>query len=124
MIVNGVLVELTARPDSSGELDEILERVLRLADDEVQSELNVLLVADDHTRTVLHFFMDPVARAEHMAGPASQAIAYSARLLEDEPLVVEFDLPVDVAAELEQHVGRHGIVIDLRTCGEPLTTTG
>lgn len=123
MIVNGVLVELESRPDTADELEELLDDVLRLADREPHSELNLLLRTGDRSWTLAHFFMDDLARSAHRAGAASQAIAYSRRLLAAEPRFVDLDLSVRADSLLAPWIGRRDLIIDLRPTCASLTPT-
>ena len=85
-ITHGVLVRLAPRPGRHDDAEELLDAVLRLSNNEPHTETSLLLRFHNGDYGLLDLFTDELARREHLAGAARQAIAYRARdLFEGEP---------------------------------------
>ncbi|MFN8051367.1 MAG: hypothetical protein U0Q22_08030 [Acidimicrobiales bacterium] len=99
MISSGLLVRMIAAPGREAEAEELLVAVLRIAERETQTEASFLLRFGVGVFATLDLFLDDMARREHLAGAAAQAIHYRSRDLFAPPPtqtlvdVVAHDLP-------------------------------
>ena len=94
MISSGLLVRMIATPGREAEAEELLVAVLHLAERETQTEASFLLRFGHGVYATLDLFLDELARREHLAGAASQAIHYRSRdLFAPPPVHTLLDVP-------------------------------
>lgn len=80
MITAGLLVRVTAKPGTGLDAEDLLRTALRLARSERQTSASLLLRFDAAHYALVCLFTDDLARREHLAGAAAQALHYRACL--------------------------------------------
>lgn len=109
MLTTGVLVRVTATRGREPDAEEFLDAVLRLATREQHTETSLLLTFGGGQYALLDLFTDELARREHLAGAARQAIAYrTGDLFDGAPVtdlldIVGYELPAVAARARLSH---------------------
>ena len=85
-------MRLTARPGTGTDVDELLAAVLQLCAAETCTEASLVARFGNGRFAFLSLFADDLARRQHLAGAASQAISYRRGLFDANPQTAILDV--------------------------------
>jgi quinol monooxygenase YgiN len=85
MVTVGLVVKLTAKPDTQDEVADFLAGALPLANDEPGTEVWMALRTDESTFWIVDAFPGPKERQAHLDGPIADALLANADRLFSSP---------------------------------------